>query len=83
MRVMFIFKVYYRKGSRPHRVLTSDRLKSATCAQTLSTQFWCRPIFGPPVNFADRRSHLLIIHMLLFSGQYKTVTTSLLFGYHS
>ena len=75
---MFIFKVYYWKDSRPHRVFTTNELISVTYVQTLSTQFWCRPIFGPPVNFADRRSHLLIIPTLLFSGQYTIVTTSLL-----
>ena len=45
--------VYYRKDSRSHRVFTSDRLISATCAETLSTRFYSRPIFGPPENFAD------------------------------
>ena len=70
--------VYYQKDSRPPRAFTSDQLISATFVQTLSTQFWSRPSFGPPLNFADLRSHLLIIHTLLFRRQYKTTTTSLL-----
>ena len=70
--------VYYQKDSRPRKVFTSDQLIPATCAQTLSTQFLSWPTFSPPVNFADLRSQLLIVHTLLFSKQYKTLSTSLL-----
>ena len=34
-------------------------------------------IFDPPIDFTDLRSHLLVIHTLLFSRQYKSVPTSL------
>ena len=74
----FIFMVHYRKDSRPRRIFTSEWLISATCAQALRMQFQSQPIFGPPVNFPDLISHLLIIHEPLFSRQNKSVTTSLL-----
>ena len=74
----FILMVYYRKDSRPRRIFTTVQLISATCAQTLCTHFQSQPIFGPPVNFSDLRSHLSIIHKPLFSRQNKSVTTSLL-----
>ena len=52
--------IYYRKDSRPRRVFTSNQFISY--AQTLRTQFQSQPIFGPPVNFASLRSHLLIVY---------------------
>ena len=70
---MFYLNRYNQKDSLPRRVFIS-----VTCAQNLSTQFWSWLISGPPVNFVDLRSHLLIIHTLLFSRRYKTLSISLL-----
>ena len=74
--------MFYIHGLLPERFSPSQRIHiwpahirnmrvKLKKAVLVSAHFWS------PIDFSDLRSHLLIIHTLLFSRQYKSVPTSL------
>ena len=74
--------MFYIHGLLPERFSPSQRIHiwpahirnmwvKLKKAVLVSAHFWS------PIDFSDLRSHLLIIHTLLFSRQYKSMPTSL------